>query len=168
MRDFVAYMSPARTILLVAGAILFVVLGCWMIGAFGDVPNSSRFGATKVALVGWASIIFFGACGIIGIRRLADKDEQLRISSRGIHWKQWSHATIPWSEILDVSVWSYRRQNSIILVLRRPEHFPSETLLGRFAGMNRALTGGDIAISTTALDRNLDEAMAAIESFRGP
>lgn len=152
-------------LLIVSGAALFVVLGCWMVGAFGDPPTSRRYGTSFIAMIGWVSILFFGACTVVGLRRLMDKNPQLRISAAGIYWKPWSQATIPWSEIADVSTWKFKRQKSIILKLRNPGRFPSETLLGKVAGANRALTGGDIAISMTGLDRSFDQAMAAIHAF---
>jgi hypothetical protein len=152
--------------LIILGAIAFVALGAWMIGLFGQPPQSRRWSPAMVHLVGWSSIIFFGTCAAVGIRRDFDSGPQLTISPRGIQWKPWSEDTIPWKEIRDVSVWDFRRQKAIILALRNPERYPSSSLAGKLAGLNRGLTGGDISISLTGLDKSFDEAFTAIREFR--
>ena len=160
MQSFVARSSPWRLLLLVAGALAFVALGVWIAGIAGPPPKPGR------EWIGWASIIFFGFCGIIGFRRVFDSSEQVKISSFGIYCKQWSEQTIPWSEITDISVWEFKRQKSLILQLAHPERYPSTTLLGKMAAVNRALTGGDVAISLTGMDRSFADALGAVEYFR--
>jgi hypothetical protein len=165
-RELTAYSSPWRMGLILLGAFVFVVLGFWMVGLFGEVPESRRWPAGIAQLVGWASIIFFGFCAVVGIPRMFDKDAQLRISPDGILFKPWSKTTIPWQEIHDVSIWQHRRQKAIVLHLGHPEQYPSSSFLGKLAGMNRALTGGDISISLTGLDKSFDEALTTIHGFR--
>jgi len=120
-----------------------------------------------VEAIGWISILFFGFCGISWARKLFSAGEVLRIGSAGIRWTRWSGDTIPWSDISDVTVWSYNKQRSIILHLRDPALFPGRGILAWAAGANRALSGGDIALSLTATDRSFDDAMA-IARFRSP
>ena len=160
MTTFVARSSPWRILLLVAGGIAFVALGVWIAGIAGTPPKPGR------EWVGWASIVFFGLCSVFGVRRLFDSSEQLRISGSGIYYKPWAEQVIPWSEITDISVWEFKRQKSLILHLAHPERYPSTTLLGKMARANRMLTGGDVAVSLTGMDRSFAEALAAVESFR--
>lgn len=164
--DLVARVAPSRMLLLIGGALLAVLAGCWAVGAFGEPPTSRRYGESFGLVIGWFCILFFGACAFIGVRRLTEKGDQLRISGRGIYWKQWSETTIPWSEIADVHVWQFKGQKSVILTLKNPHLFPSETLLGRLAAANRALTAGDIAISVAGLDKRFDDVLSAIDWFR--
>ncbi len=166
MKDFVANPSKLRIALLILGSAVFVALGFWMIGTFGPPPESQRYGPAFIKIIGWVAIIFFGFCGLAIAKMLFDSDEQVRINALGIYWKRWSSQTIPWSEITDVGVWEYQRQKSIILNLRDPARFPSSTVMGKLAAANRALTGGDIAITLSGTDGRFDEAMAAIEHFR--
>jgi hypothetical protein len=149
----------------IAGALGFVALGLWMAGLFGDVPESRRWPKQMVQLLGWISVIFFGSCAAVGLRRAFDTDVQLRISRQGIYWKPWSEATIPWHEIHDIRVWEFRKQRSIILSLHHPELYPSKSILGRLAAANRSLTGGDISISMTGLNKSFDEALAAAHEY---
>ena len=161
-----AYSSPWRMALMVFGSVVFVAIGVWMTGLFGEPPESRRWSPGLVQSFGWFSIVFFGACAIVGIRRAVDTDVQLRISEQGIYWTPWSEKTIPWYEIRDVRMWEHRRQRMIILCLTHPERYPSMSLLGKFAALNRGLTGGDIAISLTGTDKSFDEALGTVEEFR--
>ena len=164
--DFVAQASRWRLALLFMGCVAFVAIGMWIGGVFGAVPESRRYSPEVLFVVGWFSILFFGLCGAIALARLLRGGEQLRIGMEGVRSSVWSDATIPWWEISDVTIWTFKRQNSIILHLRDPALFPGRGLLARLAGANRKLTGGDIAISLTGTDRSFDEALAAIERFR--
>jgi hypothetical protein len=116
--------------------------------------------------VGWFSVLFFGLCGIAAVKRLFDPNDQLKIGPSGVRWRPWSEHTIPWSEIVEVTIWSFKRQKAIVLHLRSPASFPGRGLAAMFAGANRKLTGGDISISLTGTDRSFEEAMSAIARFR--
>ncbi|WP_108812255.1 STM3941 family protein [Sphingorhabdus sp. Alg231-15] len=166
MDDFVAHASRSRTILLSMASVAFVVTGMWMIGAFGAIPGSTRYSPVLINGIGWFCIVFFGFSTVTWIKNLFDESEQLRISPTGVRWKKWSDQMIPWAEISDITEWSYQRQRFIILHLQNPEMFPSQGLLAWLAKANQRLAGGDIALSLTATDRTLEEAMAAIDRFR--
>lgn len=166
MDDLVAYPSRGKIALLVLASVVFVALGLWMTGLFGAPPESHRWSPKMVRLIGSVAVVFFGLCSVEWGRRLFDKREQLRIGPAGIQLRSWSDETIPWSEIVDITTWSYRRQTSIILHLRDRTRFPGRGVAALLAGANRGMTGGDIAISLTGTDRKTDEALAAIERFR--
>ena len=51
-------------------------------------------------------------------------------------------------------------------VWRNLAGFPKKGLGGFLSGVNKTLTGGDIAISLVGTDREVDDAMTAIASFR--
>jgi hypothetical protein len=164
--SFVAYPSLWRRALLTLLASGFVVLGLWMVGAFGPVPTSSRYPYLETLIIGWACLIFFGFCTIAYVPKLFETDEQLRIDASGIRYTQWSHTTIPWSEISWVTKWRYNRSRFIVLHLHHPHKFPGRGLAAFMAGANRKLTHGDICISLAGTDRRYDEAMSAIDRHR--
>lgn len=164
--DFVAQTSRWRLALLFTGCAAFVGIGMWMGGVFGTAPASRRYSPEVVFALGWCCALFFGLCGAIAFVRLLRGGEQLRIGIEGVRSSIWSDATIPWSEISDVTIWTFQRQNAIVLHLRDPARFPGRGVLARLASANRKLTGGDIAISVTGTDRTFEEALAAIERFR--
>lgn len=160
MPTFTAKPSVGQMLLLLLGAIGFVLLGLWIAGLLGEAPGSG------MEWVGWLSILFFGPCGAVIALRLFDRDDQVRISSLGIFSKRWSADTIPWSEITNVSVWEHQGQKFIILKLRDPAKFPSNTMMGKLASANRAMTGGDISVTLLGTDGKFDDAMATIAYFR--
>ena len=166
MEDFVAYPSRSRIALIMLAAVPFVAVGLWMGGVFGPPPSSSRYPPEFVFAIGWISVVFFGLCGVMAIRRLFDEREQLRIGPAGIRAAQWSDQTIPWSEIVDVTTWSYRSQKAIILHLRDRTRFPGRGMAAILSGANRNLTGGDISISLTGTNRRVEDALSSIDRFR--
>lgn len=166
MDDFVAYPSRGKIALLLLGSLVFVGLGLWMAGLFGTPPESDRWSPEMTRLIGWGAVVFFGLCSVGWASRLFDKREQVRIGPQGIRARSWSEKTIPWSEIIEVTTWTYRRQTSIILHLRDRTLFPGRGVAAVLAEANRGMTGGDIAISLTGTDRKADDALAAIERFR--
>lgn len=171
MDEFVAYPSRWRIALLTMLSFGFVVLGLGMIGAFGAPWVSPRRSLVVGMTVGWICITFFGACTFIIARRFFETGPLLRILSEGVWWKRWSDQIIPWSEISDVTIWQskgwlQKGHKCIILHLRDQAQFPRMRLMGWAGKANRALTGGDIAISLLGTDRSVSEAMAAIDHYR--
>lgn len=157
--EFIAYPSKSRLLLIVAGGLALTVTALWIAGVFGSPPEPG------MELFGWLAAVFFALCSLALGRRLFERDAELRIDKSGILYRRWSNFVIPWSEIADVGTWSHQGQKVIVLALHHPDLFPSSTMMGKLAGMNRALTGGDISISLTGTDRSFDEAMAAIDAF---
>lgn len=166
MEDFVAYPSRWRIASIGLGAIPFVAIGLWMVGAFGSPPVWRHTPAIVTFLIGWSGMIFFGLCGVVCIKRLFDTSEQLRIGPAGVRSARWSDQTIPWSEITDVTTWSFRRQKAIILHLRDAKRFPGRGAAAMFASANRMLTGGDVSIALVGTDRGFEEAVSAVVRFR--
>ena len=166
METFIAYNSRWRLSAILFGVLGFVTLGMWMAGVFGVVPSSRRYSATLLVVIGWFCIVFFSVCGVATFRKIFDERPQLTIDSSGVLWTPWSDRLIPWSEIQDVTTWSHRNQNFIVLHLRNAELFPGKGLNAKLAGANRVLTGGDIAISLTGSNRSYGDAMSAIERFK--
>lgn len=116
--------------------------------------------------LGVASCLIFLSLAVIATIRLFDSGEQLRVAPDGIYYQRWSETVVPWDEIVDVTVFKDRYQNFIMLHLAHPQRFPSTTLVGRLSRANRRLTGGDIAITLTRMNRGFDEALTVIEDYR--
>ncbi|MBB3034015.1 STM3941 family protein [Alteriqipengyuania lutimaris] len=168
MQEFVAHNSRWRLAAIFLIAAGFVALGIWFVGGFGEAPSSTRRPTTYGIAIGWLCIFFFGLCALAIAKKFFDDRPQLQIGPSGIQWCPWSDDIIPWSEISDVTSWSYNGQNTIVLHLNEPTCFPGRGLAAKLRGASRMLTGGDIAISLTGTDRGYDEAMAAIASYRSP
>lgn len=166
MKEFVASASRWRIALLVLASLAFIAIGVWLIGTFGEVPVSTRHSATENNFIGSACIIL-GVIGAVSmIPELLTGGEILRVGPTGVHYRRWSKQFIPWSQIKEVTTWSYKRQSVIALHLIEPGTFPGRLIPGLFAKANRWLSGGDIQISLVGTDQSLDEALSAIEHFR--
>lgn len=166
MDQFVARASPWRVIMLAGASLIFVIGGLWMAGVFGEPPPSRRYSAETGVVIGWLATSFFGLAFIAIAKQIFGDSELLILNAQGLKSAHWSEHTIPWSEIVDVSTWSYKGSTSIILHLRDPSLYPGRGLRARLAGANRMLTGGDVAIAMTATDKSVGETLSAIDHFR--
>lgn len=166
MDEFVAYPSRIKIAVLVLGCVGFVALGVWFTGLLVPPPGTGRYSTEVVVLVGWVTILLFLGAGVVWVKRLFERREQLRISQMGIQAARWSDATIPWSEITDVTTWTGHGQTVIVLHLQDPARFPGRGLAAATAAANRSFTGGDISISLAGTDRTAIDALSAIEQFR--
>ncbi|QIQ86631.1 STM3941 family protein [Erythrobacter sp.] len=158
MEVFIARYSRWRLGLLFALALGFVALGFFLMFETGDGGG---------IVIGGLSTGFFGLCALLIGRKAFDTRVQLRIDRQGVFTRGWSDGVIGWDGISEVSTWHHRGQRFIILSLEdRAVHPPRPGLAAWTAGINRRLTGGDVPIALTGMDRGFDEAFAAIEHFR--
>lgn len=172
MTDFRAYNSRWRLALALLFAVGFVMLGFLLAGIFGEVPSfvdeSRRRLPPEVAkIIGWVCTLFFGFVGLVIAKRFFENKPHLYVGSDGIISSTWSDQVIPWTEIIDVTVISYSGQKSIALHLQNPDHFPGRGLSAILDRVNRKFIGGDVLISVNGANRTHEEAMAAIDHFRG-
>lgn len=164
--DFVAYPSRKKMLLLMLGGVVFVVLGLWMAGVLGPPPATGRYSTAFIRVMGWVAVAFFGLSLVVSLHRLLNVREVLRIGPAGIRWTHWSDQIIPWREIVDVTLWTHRGQTVIVLHLRDAVRFPGRGLAGLTAPANRLLTGGDISVSLSGIDRTVEETLSAMAEFK--
>lgn len=112
---------------------MMLVFGVVLSAASVWIAQDAEFSVLTRA-IGVIGTVLFASLGVLVVIRFFDRGEQLRLSSDGIYYKQWSETVIPWDQIVGVTVWQYRRQRAIILHLADPRRFPSTTVLGRLAG----------------------------------
>ena len=115
--------SRKKSVLLLIGAILFVVLGIWLLmnaEQLADSRNSSPF---LFNMVGIAAIIFFGLGIIVALKRIIKSDIALVIDSNGLHFnpKNFHSGIIRWSDIIDFEEISIRSTPIVIVHVRDPE-----------------------------------------------
>lgn len=158
MPEFSARYSVWRLLTTLLFGMLLAAISAWITL---NVELSLLYG-----VLGVVSCLIFLGLAVIAMIRLSDRGEQLRVAPDGIYYKRWSETVIPWNEIVDVTVFRDRYQNFIMLHLADPQRFPSTTPVGRLSRANRRLTGGDIAISLTSMDRTFDDALTVIENYR--
>jgi len=164
---FVARVSKGRTLLLIVGALLFVAAGIWFLFSPETFIRSPRSMGDPgfVSLIGWAGVLFFGICAIVGMRQLFRTDAVIEMGPEGLLWRRWSNATIPWTAFDHAAVAEIHRQRMLTLWLQEPEAYPSTTLSGRMAGANKAMGFGDLSLSASGLDCSFDELVAAFDTY---
>jgi len=96
--DIIIPLSKKKAILLVLGALLFVILGF----LFLLVPDFKKsYHPIFLQITGYSGIIFFGMCLILGIKKIFDKSPGLIINANGIvdNSSGVSVGLIPWSTV---------------------------------------------------------------------
>ena len=148
------------------GSLTFVAMGLWMTGMFGSIPETTRYSADFLAVIGWICVFLFSLCGVAYTKDLFGPSEQLRIDAEGLRWKPWSDQIIPWAEITEIRKWEVGSQRGVDLKLRDPAQYRRAGLLALIANGGRTFSGGDVSICLSGTNRKFDEAMAALARFR--
>jgi hypothetical protein len=153
--------SPLKIILLAGLALGFVAAGAWMV--------SVAPGGSFVQFVGWASILFFGFVGFVGLRQmLAFRGVVVTIDPTGILDRRVSDQPIPWAKVLGVDVWSLDAQRFVILKLDPAFDavFPTKAITRLTRGANKKLGADGVAINPQGLKISFDMLLAAIVRFK--
>jgi hypothetical protein len=123
--------SPVRTFALVAGAVVFTVLCAAM--AFGWFEGVDPW--SKGWLGGWAGLVFFPVCALLGLKQALTSGPVVIVGPRGIRDTRLSPDYIPWSAIAGVSETSVRGTG--FLTLRIDPAFEATMALTPMAHLTR-------------------------------
>lgn len=123
--------SPWRTLLLVAGSVGFTLLGAAMaLGWFDGIEPWS-----KGWLAGWAGLVFFPLCGVLGLKQLFTGGPIVTVGPRGVRDTRISPDWIPWGAIAGISETSSK--GSHFLMVRLDPQFEATMQLTPLARMTR-------------------------------
>jgi hypothetical protein len=156
--------SPWRMLMLIAGALAFVVLGLALIFGWMDERRSGHF----VQAIGWISVVFFGACGLVGAWRLVSvRGPVVTISPAGIRDVRVAKETIPWRVIHDISTWEYQRQKVMVLdVDPAVERRLTLSMVARMSRRANASLGADgLCVAATGLSMRYDDLLATTRAY---
>lgn len=142
-------------------ALGFIVLSAYLAGLWGDLDKPDK------AWIGWIALAIFVPAAVVILRRMFETEDVMRISHQGLYYRYWSDATIPWSEIADVIVWSYRGQKTIVIKLADRDKYPASTLGAKLVSFNTRTAGGDIGINLAQTNLSTKRALRAIEHYSG-
>lgn len=104
-------------------------------------------------LAGWAGILFFGGCALVGARQLIDSRPRLVIDDDGILDRTLGVGRIPWSDIRGAYLRSLHGNDFVCLDLVDAERY-----LRRTTAIKRALAGANAALGFTPISLNLSGA----------
>ena len=169
--DRIVELSKTKILLLVVGALAFVALGVWMYQLDPAwIESQRRFNSPLlVHSVGIVSVVFFGLCGVVGIRKFFDKKPGLILGASGIVDNSSGAAAglIPWSEIQGFGIHEIQKQKLLIIKLADPEKYiqAGGSMKRALNRMNLKLCGSPIAISSNALKINFNELVNLCNSY---
>ncbi|MCR6479769.1 hypothetical protein NU688_26675 [Variovorax sp. ZS18.2.2] len=164
MTPVVIYPSRLRVSLLLLGAALFVAGGIWLL--------MHPIGGDEVMgwLIGWASIVFFGAVAVFALSRLVSRKPAITIDRTGItdNASGLSAGFIPWSDVVDAQVIKFQQQKFLGVSLRNPKDYLAKAspLKRMLMKANSSLVGFVINVPQISLPVPLEEVLAHIDRFR--
>jgi len=140
--------SKTKISLLLIGALIFVILGI----LFSLTPE--KFTTTIfrnpqiIRIVGIVAVLFFGAAGIYGLRKLFDKSVGLTIDDYGItdNSNASSVGLIDWADILDIKTEQVMSTRFLLIFVDNPDKY-----LERVNGFKRKLMKGNMKMYGTPL-----------------
>lgn len=164
-------LSKTKIFLLLAAACAFVVGGLWMLQLSpAEIASQRRFNSPWfVHSIGMMSIIFFGLCGVIGVKKLFDKKPGLILSANGIvdNSSGVSAGFIPWSEIVGFDIFEVQRQKMLIVKVTHPERY-IEVGGSVKRALNRVtfkMCGSPIAITPNSLQIGFKELLGVRDAY---
>jgi hypothetical protein len=160
-------LSKSKFVLMLCGALVFVALGLWFVIAPPTIENSYWGNPTKIAIAGYASIIFFGLCAFFFMRKLPDNKPGLIIDDTGLvdNSSVLSAGHILWTDIENISVIEIHRQKLIMLRVKNPQHYiDKQTSLFKRKSMelNNKMYGTPLSITANGLKTSFDELLSII------
>jgi len=109
-----------------ASSILFIILGIWLITSAYNIERESMLSNPMTRMsIGIMNIIFFGAAGIIGLKKLLDKSPGLVIDKNGIvdNSHGGSLGLIKWADIKGISTQGMMGTKFLLIHVNNPEHY---------------------------------------------
>lgn len=168
--DTIIELSKAKLVLITMGSAAFVAMGLWMLSLDAKEIESSREYNSTLFVYGaaWASILFFGLCGFIGIKKLFDDRPGLIISAVGIQDNSSgiSAGLIPWKDIAGVSQYQVKTQQFVSIMVSDTEKYAAKgNLLKRMANRaNIKMYGTPLSLSSNSLKISHNELFDLITS----
>lgn len=155
-------LSKKKLILMLIGAIAFVIIGLWFVIAPPTISNPFFGNPTRLFIVGVVAIVFFGLCAIYIARKIPDNKPGLIIGKIGLTDNSSGVAAgqILWSDIENISVIEIHRQKLIMLEVKNPQDYIDKQTSGfkrKMMQMNFNMYGTPLSITSNSLKIKFDE-----------
>jgi len=165
--ETVIELSKNKILLTILGSIGFVGLGTWLMFCHITVWHLPLI---VIHLAGFISVVFFGACGIYGFKKLFDKKPGLIFNSSGIVDNSSGVAAgfIPWSEVIRAEVSELNKQKMLIIFVQNPQKFINQGGMMKqlLNNANYKMCGSPIAIASNTLKINFAELLALFRQYQ--
>jgi hypothetical protein len=165
-------LSKSKLTLMLIGTTGFVAVGIWFVISPPTISNSYWGNPIKIALVGYASIVFFGLCAVYILRKLPDTKAGLVIDDIGLvdNSSALSAGQILWTDIQDVTVIEINKQKLMMLHVTNPqEYIDRQKSIFKRKGMqlNYQMYGTPLSITANGLKTSFDKLLVMItDRFR--
>ncbi|WP_431160940.1 STM3941 family protein [Flagellimonas beolgyonensis] len=135
-------LSKKKIALLLLGSIAFVVCGIWIAtNPERFIPNIFRITDPEIIRIGGiVGILFFGATGIYGIKKLSDNKVGLIIDSDGItdNTNALSIGLIEWNDITEIRTKQVMYTKFLLIDITNPEKYIGKAKNGMQAKLMKA------------------------------
>jgi hypothetical protein len=169
--ETVVPLSRSKVLLLIIGAVGFVALGLWLSQLDPAwLESQRRFNnPTLVHAIGVTAVVFFGLCGVVGVRKLFDSKPGLVLSSAGMldRSSAASERLIPWRDIERFDTYELHKQKFLVVKLVAPEKYVASggALMQALNRANMKMVGSPIAISSNTLKISFDELVTLCNTY---
>lgn len=152
-------LSKTKLLYGIGGSILFVVLGLYLFTTIAD--RHTGFNLTLVKVTGIAEIVFFGATGIYGVKKMFDNNVGLTIDDNGIvdNTNASSIGLIKWTDITEIRTEQVMSTKFLLIFIKDPNG-----ILEKVSGMkcklmagNMKMYGTPLSITSTTLKYNFND-----------
>ena len=151
-------LSKKKILLLILGSFASVGLGTWLMFCCSTIWHLPLI---VIQASGFISVVFFGACGIYGFKKLFDEKPGLIFNSSGIVDSSTgiSAGLIPWPEIIGAEIFEFQKQEMLIIKVRNPQKYidGSGACRRMLNNANYEMCGSPIAIASNSLKINFPE-----------
>ena len=165
-------LSKNKIILLTIGSFLFVIAGIWLFANSTEFQNHSMRllrNPMVVKSVGIISVLFFGATGVYGIRKLFDKKVGLIIDKNGItdNSNASSIGLIEWKDILEIKTEQVMSTKFLLIEVNNPEKYIEKAKNGmkaRLMKANMRMYGTPLSITSNTLKYDFNKLEKLIQT----
>jgi hypothetical protein len=165
-------LSKTKLALVLLGASAFVAAGIWMFSLDdASIQSQRRFNnPVYVHGLGLVTIVFFGSCGLLALKKLFDKKPGLVFNNSGIvdNASSASAGFIPWSEVVGAEIFEIQKQKMLIIMVRDPQKYIARgsSLKRTLNKANYKMVGSPISISPHALAISFSELVALFDQYQ--
>lgn len=155
-------LSKKKLILMLVGAIAFVIIGLWFVIAPPTIDNPFFGNPTRLLIIGIVAIVFFGLCSIVIAHKILDNKAGIIIDNVGIIDNSSGVAAgqIIWSDIENISTIEIHRQKIIMLEVKNPQDYIDKQTSGfkrRMMQLNFNMYGTPLSITSNSLKIDFDD-----------
>lgn len=164
-------LSKTKLLLLIFGSLAFIGIGLWMVSLdAAHIESQRRFNNPLfVHGIGYVSIVFFGLCGVIGLKKLFDKKPGLILSNAGItdNSSGFSAGFIAWNEITGFDVYQTHNQKMLVVLLNNPEKYIEigSSIRRTLIKASYKMSGSPVVITSSSLKINFDELLKTCNEY---